>query len=60
MKRVSLTLAGMVGAAAALTLGLAGTAFGADAISGAVQQQATNWTAIGMFLIFVSVTLVIT
>ena len=60
MKRVSLTLAGMAGAAAALTLGLAGTAFAAEAISGAVQQQATNWTAIGMFLIFVAGTLGIT
>ena len=60
MKRVSLTHAGMAGAAAALTLGLAGAAFGADAISGAVQQQATNWTAIIMFLIFVAGTLGIT
>ena len=60
MKRVSLTLAGTAGAAAALTLGLAGTAFAADAISGAVQQQATNWTAIIMFLIFVAGTLGIT
>ena len=59
MKRVSLTLAGTAGAAA-LTFGVAGTAFGADAISGAVQQQATNWTAIIMFLIFVAGTLGIT
>ena len=59
MKRVSLTLAGTAGAAA-LTLGAAGTAFAADAISGAVQQQATNWTAIIMFLIFVAGTLGIT
>ena len=60
MKRVSLTLAAMAGAAAALTLGLTGTAFAAEAISGAVQKQATNWTAIGMFLIFVAGTLGIT
>ena len=59
MKRVSLTYAGMAGAAA-LTLGLTGTAFGADAISGAVQQQATDWTAIVMFLMFVAGTLGIT
>jgi cation/acetate symporter len=59
MKRVSLTLAGTA-AAAALTFGVAGSAFGADAISGAVQQQATNWTAIIMFLIFVAGTLGIT
>src|ERR671913_195967 len=60
MKRVSLTLAGTTAAAAALTVGVAGTAFGAEAISGAVQQQATNWTAIIMFLIFVAGTLGIT
>jgi cation/acetate symporter len=60
MKRVSLTHAGMAGAAAALALGVAGTAFAAEAISGAVQQQATNWTAIVMFLIFVAGTLGIT
>jgi cation/acetate symporter len=59
MKRVSLTLAGTA-TAAALTFGVAGSAFGADAISGAVQQQATNWTAIIMFLIFVAGTLGIT
>jgi cation/acetate symporter len=57
MKHVSLTIAG---AAAALTLGTAGTAFAADAIAGAVQQQATNWTAIVMFLAFVAGTLGIT
>jgi cation/acetate symporter len=57
MKRVSLTI---VGTAAALTLSTAGTAFAADAIAGAVQQQATNWTAIIMFLIFVAGTLGIT
>ena len=57
MKRVSLTIAGT---AAALTLGTAGAAFAADAIGGAVQQQATNWTAIIMFLAFVAGTLGIT
>jgi cation/acetate symporter len=57
MKRISLSVAG---AAAALTLGTAGAAFAADAIGGAVQQQATNWTAIVMFLIFVAGTLGIT
>jgi cation/acetate symporter len=57
MKRVSLTVAGT---AAALTLGTAGAAFAADAIAGAVQQQATNWTAIIMFLAFVAGTLGIT
>jgi cation/acetate symporter len=60
MKRVSPTLMAMAGAAAAMIFGAAGTAFGADAISGAVQQQATNWTAIGMFLVFVAGTLFIT
>ncbi|MGF7206946.1 cation/acetate symporter [Skermanella aerolata] len=57
MKRISLKIAG---AAAALTIGTAGTAFAADAIAGAVQQQATNWTAIVMFLLFVAGTLGIT
>ncbi|GEO36768.1 cation acetate symporter [Skermanella aerolata] len=57
MKRISLKIAG---AAAALTVGTAGTAFAADAIAGAVQQQATNWTAIVMFLLFVAGTLGIT
>jgi cation/acetate symporter len=57
MKRVSLTIAGAV---AGLTLGTAGAAFAADAIAGSVQQQATNWTAIIMFLAFVAGTLGIT
>ena len=35
-------------------------AFAADAVSGAVQQQPTNWVAIGMFLAFVLFTLGIT
>ena len=39
---------------------MAGTAFAAEALSGAVQQQPTNWTAIGMFLIFVAGTMGIT
>jgi cation/acetate symporter len=60
MNCVSLKLAGTAGVAAALTSGGAGTAFAAEAISGAVQQQATNWTAIIMFLIFVAGTLGIT
>ena len=46
--------------ASGLTLGLARTAFAAEALSGAVQKQPTNWTAIVMFLVFVAVTLVIT
>jgi cation/acetate symporter len=46
--------------AAASLLTFAGSAFAADAISGAVQQQPTNWTAIIMFLIFVAGTLGIT
>ena len=63
MKRVSLTLGGhgrRGRTRLGLTLGLAGTAFAAEAISGAVQKQATNWTAIVMFLIFVAGTMVIT
>ena len=32
----------------------------ADAITGEVQKQATNWTAIVMFLLFVGATLFIT
>ncbi|QQP92087.1 cation acetate symporter [Skermanella sp. TT6] len=47
-----------LGVASILTA--AGPAFAADAISGAVQQQATNWTAIVMFLAFVAGTLGIT
>ncbi|MFC5920735.1 cation acetate symporter [Neisseria weixii] len=37
-----------------------GRLWAADAITGEVQRQATNWTAIIMFLIFVSATLFIT
>ena len=52
MKRIILS--------AALTLA-AGVAFAAgDAIEGDVVKQATNWTAIGMFLLFVVATLVLT
>lgn len=39
---------------------LSGSLHAADAISGEVQKQATNWTAIVMFLIFVFSTLFIT
>ena len=35
-------------------------AHAADAITGAVQRQPTNWQAIVMFLIFVALTLYIT
>ena len=41
-------------------LSLSSLAFAGDAISGAVEQQATNWSAIIMFLIFVAFTLGIT
>jgi cation/acetate symporter len=63
MKRVSITLrsmAGAVAAVAALIFSAADTAFAAEAISGAVQKQATNWTAIVMFLVFVAGTMFIT
>jgi cation/acetate symporter len=63
MKRVSMTLGGMAGAVAAvaaLIFSAADTAFAAEAISGAVQKQATNWTAIVMFLVFVAGTMFIT
>src|SRR6187431_3724619 len=63
MRRVPLTLARTAGTAAlslGLTLGVARTAFAAEALSGAVQKQPTNWTAIVMFLIFVAGTMVIT
>ncbi|UEM24052.1 cation acetate symporter [Skermanella mucosa] len=51
---------GLTALVAAPIVAASGTAFAADAISGAVQQQATNWTAIVMFLIFVAGTLGIT
>ncbi|UXD87062.1 cation acetate symporter [Thalassolituus hydrocarboniclasticus] len=41
-------------------LSLSSLSLGADAIGGAVEQQATNWSAIIMFLIFVAFTLGIT
>ncbi len=47
-------------AAAALALGLAGAAWAAGADLGQAQKQATNWTAIGMFGVFVVFTLFIT
>lgn len=37
-----------------------GTAWGAGAIEGAVEKQPTNWHAIGMFILFVGLTLFIT
>ncbi|KAB2926144.1 MAG: cation acetate symporter [Dechloromonas sp.] len=43
-----------------LLAGAAGLAFGAGADLGQTQQQATNWTAIAMFAIFVGATLWIT
>ena len=47
-------------AVAILLAGAAGVAFGAGADLGQTQQQATNWTAITMFAIFVGATLWIT
>jgi len=47
-------------AAGMLLAGAAGLAFGAGADLGQTQQQATNWTAIAMFAIFVGATLWIT
>jgi cation/acetate symporter len=44
---------------AAFLSALSSSAF-ADAISGHVEQQSTNWTAIGMFIAFVGLTLGIT
>lgn len=44
---------------AAAALGLSGSVW-ADALTGDVQKQATNWTAIIMFFIFVGATLYIT
>ncbi len=46
--------------ALAATLPLPLGAHAADAITGAVQRQPTNWQAIVMFLIFVALTLYIT
>lgn len=51
MKRVLLAMS---------SLFMAGQLWAADAISGEVERQATNWTAIIMFFIFVSATLFIT
>ena len=47
-------------AVAIMMTGAAGLAFGAGADLGQTQQQATNWTAIAMFAIFVGATLWIT
>ena len=44
----------------ALAATLPFTANAADALTGAVQRQPTNWQAIIMFLIFVALTLYIT
>ncbi|WP_119153798.1 cation acetate symporter [Caldimonas tepidiphila] len=54
MKQLSRILAGLLAAA------LAGTALAAGADMGQVQKQATNWTAIIMFGVFVAGTLWIT
>ncbi|UEM20032.1 cation acetate symporter [Skermanella mucosa] len=59
MKRVIAAFAA-ASAVAAAALAVPGSAFAADAISGAVQKSATNWTAIVMFLAFVAGTLGIT
>ncbi len=47
-------------AVAIMLTGAAGLAFGAGADLGQTQQQATNWTAIAMFAVFVGATLWIT
>src|SRR5258708_2148240 len=46
--------------AAAAALALAPSLAHADAVAGAVTKQATNWSAIGMFMAFVCMTLGIT
>jgi cation/acetate symporter len=58
MSRLKLTLSAAVLAALSAPV-LTSGAF-ADAISGKVVQQETNWTAIGMFVAFVGLTLGIT
>ena len=50
----------LFGVLAAPLLSLPASAFAADAITGAVQRQPTNWQAIIMFVIFVAFTLGIT
>jgi cation/acetate symporter len=59
MKRATAAFAAALGLAAAV-LSTSGAALAADAITGAVQKSATNWTAIVMFLAFVAGTLGIT
>src|SRR3954453_1129691 len=59
MKRATAAFAAASGLAAAV-LSFSGAALASDAITGAVQKQETNWTAIVMFLLFVAGTLVIT
>ncbi|MFO1048011.1 MAG: cation acetate symporter [Geminicoccaceae bacterium] len=58
MRAIARTLGGLGAIAAGLTL--AGPALAAGAIEGEVQRQATNWHAIGMFVVFVLFTLAIT
>jgi len=53
MKRATAAFAAASGLAAA-ALSIPGAALAADAITGAVQKSATNWTAIVMFLLFVA------
>ena len=52
MRRLAIVAAGLAAAAPARAAG--------PAIEGAVQIQPTNWTAIGMFAVFVAMTLLIT
>ena len=58
MRAIARTAGGL--GAIATGLALAGPAWAAGAIEGATQTQATNWHAIGMFLVFVLFTLAIT
>ena len=58
--RATTRFAAPVAAAAAAAGALVPTTVLADAIGGAVQKQATNWSAILMFLAFVLLTLGIT
>ena len=58
MRAIARTAGGL--GAIATSLALTGSAWAAGAIEGATQTQATNWHAIGMFLVFVLFTLAIT
>ena len=58
MRAIARTMGGL--GAIATGLALAAPAFAAGAIEGETQTQATNWHAIGMFLVFVLMTLAIT